>query len=218
MQKLRLRNAICTHGLLSPVSPSSLQTLPLEKLREKVVLEKRKSLLSSLQGAAFMRNLDMSNRISIHYVRDFGDDVKKRNYELNFATIYSQFCNKVCFKIANLFQQNRYMREQLEHNKFDAYLCQVLVRETRWAQRSVPSWTDCGEICKTHSSSLAHFSSHFCADLVGSRIPPRLPWQVSLRCQAAASTTSPSAVTATSKLQVPFEAQHHGFCGTCVVP
>ena len=44
----------------------------LEKLREKVVLEKTEvpSILIK-QGTRVMRNLDMSNRISIHYVRDF---------------------------------------------------------------------------------------------------------------------------------------------------
>lgn len=67
------------HSWPSPASPSSLQTLPLEKLREKVVLEKTEvpSILIK-QGAAFMRNLDMSNRISIHYVRDFGRWCKKK--------------------------------------------------------------------------------------------------------------------------------------------
>lgn len=111
------------------------------------------------------------------------------------------------------------MREQLERNEnFTFAYAKFLVRETSWAQKSVPSWTELWRnlqnTLKQHRTLLTSLRALW---LGGEPYPSASPIMLPSDFRWPPSTTSPSALTATSKLQVSFEIQCHVSCTSCVV-
>ena len=123
-----------------------------------------------------MKNLDMSNRISIHWEIS-GDNVKKKNYELNLQ----QYTVSSAIRFVSKLQicSNRV---DIRGNNWNVTRTSRLLMPSSWWERLgerrkvYPAELNCGGICKTHSSSIAHFSPHFLRyDSEGSHIPPHLP-------------------------------------------
>lgn len=103
-----------------------------------------------------------------------GNKNKKKKKNL-FATMYSQFCNNACLQIANLFQQDWYTREQFERNVTFTFACsEFLMTNSRWTQKTTPSWTELWRNFKNthkHTSQTSHFPSQVMTQLWGTCMP-----------------------------------------------